>query len=893
MSDARFAIGIDLGTSNSALASVSLAEEAAESAAFGIPQQNAADTRISAVTLPSFLYFSPDAKDPVAGIWAREQSSTQADRVVHSAKSWLCHPSVDREGKLLPWHSESVPAAQKFSPVEASAAYLVHLRRAWDEAHPEAPMADQLLALTVPASFDAAAQQLTLEAAALAGLPESTFLLEEPQAAFTRWLESHRNGFDEHIPAEGPLTILVCDIGGGTSDFSLFTVRAGDPPRIRRVAVSEHLLLGGDNLDRFLAHRFRREFEKTGPTLTARQWAFLLSRSRRLKETLLSDDDGADAELALPASGSALFGETRTLPIHAETLRGELLENFFPPCDRDAKPLRPKSGLREMGLPYAKDAAVTRHLAAFLREHPQVDAVLFNGGTLLAPALRERLLQQLEAWTGHRPLHLENPEADLAVARGAAVHRAMLHRHQSPIEAGSARSIYLETVDRKRRESHLLCILPRGAMPEQVCRIDQHPLKVLVDTPVRFQVFDSIHRPDDTPGTLLETEGEEFHALPPMQTVISVDKKQPRPANNLVEVAVEARINAGGLLKVALVSTDKNWKGKGHWELVFNLRAAEAEDDGETQAVSTALEAGRDAIEAVYGKKADKDPRLARHLFKTLEKRLKRDRKRWSPQECRQLWPALAAGITRRDRSPDHEAAWLMLAGFVLRPGFGVEMDGFRINELWRLHDLGLSFPREARGRTQLWILWRRVAAGLDAAQQRLLAETWLGPLGSPGDHPAELVRLAGALERVPAETRQAWVEVFLRTLVKKKPNEPAPYYWALGRILGRIPFGGGPETVLLPQTVAHAFEVLQEEADWTHPELTLAFLRAARITDEPGLDLPAPERERIVSHLETYGATPEVLRPLREWVPPEEADRVSLFGESLPAGLTLGSSAG
>ncbi|MCC5850999.1 MAG: Hsp70 family protein [Verrucomicrobia bacterium] len=891
MSFARFAIGIDLGTSNSALASVLLADDAAESVPFSIPQQDGADTRTSALTLPSFLYFPPDKKAPVAGLWAREQSATQADRVVHSAKSWLCHPAVDREGKLLPWQSESVPAAQKLSPVEASAAYLIHLRRAWDEAHPDAPMAEQLLALTVPASFDAAAQQLTLEAAALAGLPEATFLLEEPQAAFTRWLESHRDALDALIPADRPLSILVCDIGGGTSDFSLFTVRAGDPPLIRRVAVSEHLLLGGDNLDRFLAHRFRREFENAGPTLTARQWAFLLSESRRLKEALLSEKGRVGSELVLPASGSGLFGETRTLPIHADDLREALLENFFPLCDQDARPLRPKSGLREMGLPYAKDAAVTRHLATFLREHPAVDAVLFNGGTLLATALRERLLHQLEAWTGQRPLHLENPEADLAVARGAAVHRAKLHRRQSPIEAGSARSIYLETVDRKRRESHLLCVLPRGAHPEQVFRIDQHPLKVLVDTPVRFQVFDSIHRPDDTPGMLLEAEGDAFHALPPMQTVISVSKKQPRPANNLVEVAVEARINAGGLLKVALVSCDKNWKGKGHWELVFNLRAREETEGDDLEVVSKQVEAAREEIERVYGKKAEKDPRLARHLFKTLEKTLKGDRKNWTRQECRHLWPALAAGITRRDRSPDHEAIWLMLAGFVLRPGFGVEMDGFRISELWRLHDLGLSFPREARGRTQLWILWRRVAAGLDAAQQKLIAETWLGPLGSPGDHPPELVRLAGALERVPAETRQTWIEVILRTLVKKKPNEPAPYYWALGRMLGRIPFGGGPETVLTPQTVVQAFDVLREKADWTHPELTLAFLRAARITDEPGLDLPAPDRARIIEHLEKAGSTPEALQPLRECVPQEEADRVSLFGESLPAGLTLGSS--
>ena len=893
-----FAIGIDLGTSHSALARVDLRDADGVSAACEIPQQEGRDRRVVARSLPSFLYFPAEkGVGPVAGLWAREESTLQADRVVHSAKSWLCHPAVDREGKLLPWQSEVLSAEMRVSPVEASAAYLRHLREVWDAEHPEAPMVKQRVAVTVPASFDAAAQQLTLEAAVRAGLPEGTLLLEEPQAAFTRWMEAHGHGLEQMLGdllgGEALASILVCDIGGGTTDFSLFTVRPGDPPQVRRVAVSEHLLLGGDNLDRFLAHHFRRalEADSGGSALSARQWAFLVAESRRLKEALFTDGMEVADRLVLPGSGSGLMSGTRSVAVDAAGLRAALLENFFPMCEATARPLRARAGLREMGLPYAKDGAVTRHLAAFLQGRGRVDAVLFNGGTLLSPLLRERLLDSMAVWLGGRPQVLDNPESDLAVARGAAAYIARLHRHERPIEGGTARAVYLETVGRKGGESRLLCVLPQGAPPEKVFRVDAHPLRVLVDTPVRFQAYDSIQRGEDAEGDLLEFDPDMFHALPPMQTLIAVKAGQPRPANNLVEVAVEARVNAGGLLRVALVSVDKKWKGKGRWELMFNLRVRDVEtameEDGR-ETLHPKLKQAISEIEAVFGKKADKDPRVARRLFKKLETVLGKGRKEWTRQECRHLWPALAAGITRRDRSADHEAVWLNLAGFVLRPGIGAEMDGFRLGELWRLHELGLSFPREARGRTQLWILWRRVAAGLNAAQQERIAEAWLGPLGSPGVHAAELVRLAGALERVSMSTRQRWIEVMLKTLEKQCPPEPGPYYWALGRLLGRIPFGGGPETVLAPSWVVKTFEALLDFGDWAHADLTLAFLRAARVTAEPGLDLDAADRERIAGQLRRQGADEAVLAPILGYVPEEEGDRVSLFGESLPVGLTL-----
>jgi len=894
MPDPVYSLGIDLGTSNCALAATDLRTDRPTSEGVLLSQAVGPDTRSEHRTLPSFLFRpSEEGADWIPGLHARDMSFVQPGRVVHSAKSWLCHPAVDRQANLLPWHSPDLPAAERLSPVDASARLLRHIRADW-ESRSGLRLPEQRVSLTVPASFDAAAQQLTLEAALEAGFPKNTLLMEEPQAAFYRWLENHENA-DGVFPQDAPAVILILDIGGGTSDFSLFEVRPGDPPDIRRTAVGEHLLLGGDNLDRFLATRFRAELEQDGPELTAGQWSALLAESRRVKEALFSDDIPVPERVTLAGAGSGLFADTRILPLDPDRLRADLLDAFFPACPPDAQPETTRSGLRELGLPYAKDPAVTRHLAAFLRDRPAVDFVLCNGGTLAAPVLQERLRERIGVWqNGRLPQLLVNPEPDLAVARGASVYGARLHRKHGVIEAGAARSVYLETVDRKTREARRMCILPQGSPPDAVHRVDDHPLRVTVDTPVRFQAYSSARRPEDQPGDFLRPEQADLHPLPSMQTQIEIPAKGPKPANNLVQVAVEAQCTAAGLLKVFLVSRDRSWRGKGSWELVFNLRATDSGDDTETASASPSpreKEADH-AIRGVLGKKAGDDPRPARRLFGEVESILQAKRKDWSLLTCRRLWPAVGEGLTRRNRSKDHEAAWLNLAGFVLRPGFGVELDSVRVNELWRLHELGLNFPKEARSRTQLWILWRRVAGGLDSEQQTLIARKWLGPLTSGGAAPLELIRLAGSLERVDADTKRTWIDHVLRRLPKASRSETSALAWTLGGLLGRIPFGGGPEDVLPPGDVVDAFQRLQNApgVDWKSEELRRALLNAARITNEVHLDLPEENRNTIATFLEQQGVAPEALTPLREFVREQEEERALRFGESLPPGLTLGS---
>ena len=449
---ARFSIGVDLGTTNSALAYVALTGDARPEV-LAVAQWEGPATLVEAPTLPSFLHLPDDAlaaelrgRVPgtagwIAGRLARRRAGEMPGRVVRSAKSWLCHHSADRSAPILPWGSEDLAPAQKISPVRAAAFILNYLRGAWDSRFARSGCAfdAQEITITVPASFDAAAQRLTLNAAEEAGFPRSVRLLEEPQAAFYCWLEQYGateplwTGLDQYT-AE-PRHVLIVDVGGGTSDFSLFELRPGTSgaiPDIRRVAVSEHILLGGDNIDLALAVLLEPRLVVERGRMSGPQWDHLVASCRDLKEQALSGVAPGKEQyvVALPGRGSGLVAGAQTATLARDEVERLVLDGFFPACDARARPYRTQSGLRDWGLPYAADSAVTHHLADFLRDRPRVDAVLFNGGSLHAAVLRHRLLDQIAAWQGGaRPIELENAEPDLAVARGAARFGKLLHGH--------------------------------------------------------------------------------------------------------------------------------------------------------------------------------------------------------------------------------------------------------------------------------------------------------------------------------------------------------------------------------------------------------------------------------------------------------------------------------
>ena len=488
---ARFSIGIDLGTTNSALAFAPLVGEGTPEILF-VPQWESLAGLTEEPTLPSFLYLPEEAaaahfrgREVGAGQWvvgrfARIKASETPGRVVHSAKSWLCHHAADRSAAFLPWGSTDLARERKISPVRASALILNYLRGTWNSRFAQAGFAfdDQEITVTVPASFDAAAQRLTITAAEEAGFPKDVRLLEEPQAAFCCWLEKHDPAHELWQRVDGDDTdlrhVLVIDIGGGTSDFSLFELRLNEQsslPDIRRVAVSEHILLGGDNIDLAIAHMVEPRLAGAGGQLSGRQWDQLVASCCNLKEHAFAATGPPDERfiVALAGRGSGMVAGSQAATVRRAEIEGVLLDGFFPFCDAGARPYQAQAALREWGLPYPSDSAVTRHLAEFLNNRPRVDAVLFNGGSIRPPLLRQRLREQIGVWQrGFVPLVLENEEPDLAVARGAARFGALLHQHSGQIAAGAAHAVFLEvegipaTSDAETAPPSLVCVLPQG-----------------------------------------------------------------------------------------------------------------------------------------------------------------------------------------------------------------------------------------------------------------------------------------------------------------------------------------------------------------------------------------------------------------------------------------------
>jgi hypothetical protein len=487
-------------------------------------------------TLPSFIYLPGEHELPaealalpwiaeqsaLVGEFARRQGARVPPRLIASAKSWLCHPRVDRTAPILPWDAPG--GVERISPLEASARYLAHLRESWDFTHAkDARLVDQEIILTVPASFNEVARELTVQAATLAGFVHLT-LLEEPQAAFYSWLARHEHDWLEQLG--GTRSILVCDIGGGTTDFTLIKVEAGADrqPAFRRVAVGEHLMLGGDNMDLALAHVVESAL---GARFDSNSWGILTHECRGAKERLLAADAPAEWTVSIPGRGSRLLGGMTSAPLLREEVQQIILEGFFPLTPYHEKPEQSRrAGLSEWGLPYAADPAVSRHLSAFLSyqcalEDPQLlpDAVLFNGAALEPAILRNRILDLIESWSGTRPRELENRDLDLAVAHGAAHYAQLRDSGGQRITGGLARSYYVG-VAAADGPAQAACLIPRGLEEGQTVEIREPTFQVVVDRPVAFPLYASTVRPQDQAGTLVALSGD-FDALPPLATVLN------------------------------------------------------------------------------------------------------------------------------------------------------------------------------------------------------------------------------------------------------------------------------------------------------------------------------------------------------------------------------------
>jgi molecular chaperone DnaK (HSP70) len=592
MSEPRHAVGIDLGTTHCALAFVDLerADRHASPETFPVPQPVAPGELEALPLLPSFLYLPhPDELEPGAlalpwsptpgfavGTLARTLGERTPIRLVSSAKSWLCVGTVDRRGPILP--PDAPEGVDRLSPFETSVRYLRHLREAWDLAHPDAPLRDQNVVVTVPASFDPAARELTAEAAEQAGIGEYT-LLEEPQAALYSWVARAGEGFREAVEV-GDL-ILVVDVGGGTTDLSLIAVGEDDDGHLalHRIAVGDHILLGGDNMDLALAHRVRAKLEAGGRTLDAFQMNALTHSCRQAKERLLSEPDLAEVPIAVASRGSRLVGGTLRTELTRDEVTGTLVDGFFPEVEAGARPqVRARTGLTQLGLPYAQDPAMTRHLAAFLGKQARSEgtsfvhptAILFNGGVFKADVLRHRVVDLVNRWLTQEGAPavrvLEGAELDLACARGAAYYAWARRAGGLRIRGGTALSYYVgvETsapaVPGVPPEVHALCVAPFGLEEGQATEPLAQELGLVVGEPVRFRFFGSSVRREDTVGAVLTRwDPDELTELGAIEATLPADG---HAAGEVVPVRLRALVTEVGTLRLEALPRqgDQRWK---------------------------------------------------------------------------------------------------------------------------------------------------------------------------------------------------------------------------------------------------------------------------------------------------------------------------------------------
>ncbi|WP_437192748.1 Hsp70 family protein [Planctomicrobium sp. SH527] len=923
----RFVIGIDLGTTNSAVCFVDTQVEKWQVQTFSVPQLIAPGEIEARETLPSFSYIAAAHEFPVGslnmpwdvndrndavGVFAREQGKLVPGRVVESAKSWLCHSGVDRTSALLPWRaSEDVP---RRSPVEVSASFLAQMREAWNSANPEFPMEQQDVVVTLPASFDEVARELTVDAAKRAGIPR-IMLVEEPQAAFYSWLHEHADRWQETVsPGQN---ILVCDIGGGTTDFTLIRVRehATQQVQFHRVAVGEHLILGGDNLDLALAHFLEPRLAQ-GKQLEPRQWGSLVRICRHAKEVLFSENAPESYVVTIPGSGTRLIGGALSVELTRDEAIGVLLEGFFPKVKLTDRPEKQRSGFQEFGLPYATDPAVTKYLASFLSTHlksgldldekgsDRPDIILFNGGAFLSPLIQERVLDVVCEWysergTGWAPIVLENPRHDLAVARGAAYY-GMVRRNQGiRIAAGLPRTYYIG-VGAESGELQALCLLPAGTEPGVTVQLPDHTFTLTVAAPVEFPLFHSSLRLTDPPGTLVPVEREQLTALPPIRTVLRFGKEKQATTLN---VNLYASLTEIGTMQVWCREVD----GPRIWQLQFDVRAATQTDQsghsGAGESAGVLDEASVDQVRTLLKETfsppfSQKPGGLAKRIAQMLD--LSRDA--WPPALLRQIWEILLEVESGRKKSGEHEGRWLNLLGFSLRPGYGVALDDWRVAETWKQLRGKLAYPGAAN-LNEWWILWRRVAGGLTGGQQQALANPLMTSFkeemrrtrntgkerkGSAGLEPLEPWRLLGSLERLPAGWKHELGEIAFWLLAQPERSALSPaLIWTIGRLGAReLMYGTLGDVVDVNVAAEWARKLLNER----HPNENhfLAMMQLSRKTGDRYRDLSEADRVKIVKWMESHSAPERLIELVREVGEMAGETSAMIFGDSLPVGLQL-----
>lgn len=869
----KYTIGIDLGTTNSAASYASL--DAPQIHNLKIPQLNSLGSEEFLPTLPSFCYLDKNAV--IVGTYALHQGARTPTKLVHSAKSWLCHSAAPRRDRILP-----IEGSDKISPVDASRRYISQIRDSWNKqiakGDIDAEFEQQEIILTVPASFDEVARALTVEAAKQAGATHLT-LLEEPQAAFYAWIEKHTHSWSSTLN-NGDI-ILVCDVGGGTTDFSLIEMRSN---KLNRIAVGNHLLLGGDNMDSAVAHFMEKQLSKE---LEHVQFLQLRHEARKAKEALLSGQESYD--FVLKGAGAKVVGGSLKASVSKNEILSLLVDGFFGSYAWDeAQKLSKSRGIRSMGLPYEDDPSITKHLADFLAKHPYKPRwVLFNGGTLKPVIFRNQIIENLRNWfPEHKIEELESVNFDLAVARGAAYYGLVKHGLGVKIGGGSARSYYLQ-VGLQGQTPKALTLLPRGSEEGATYEPGQI-FDLKANTGVAFNLYTSHTRLHDQPGDLIPIDPEELQSLPPIHTLLRFGKTQ-----NDIPVHLQIALTPVGTLELALKSMITNHR----WNLEFQVRGEESNSPDKIlkdEFLDPAqLDNAKVLIQQLFAIQIK-----SQQIMDLLEKAADRPRKEWTPGFLRGLWTELLSQAAKRKQSNDLSARWWNLAGYLLRPGYGFPLDAHRMKDLWKiiLGDFNNSLSPDVL--IQLLICCRRCAGGFNKGQQTqignlivpALLNTKYGKILNRNKIDPNLVneqvRTLGSLELIDLPTKIRIGDHIISSIVNGE-STPAEY-WAIGRIGARHLLHGSLINAVPKETCAIWIEKLLNSEHKNLSGALFAFEMLARHSTQRELQTVPELCARILDKFSAHEEIDRLRKLLLEEVSLTHKEQEQVYGEGLPPGLTM-----
>lgn len=906
--DSRFVIGIDLGTTECALSYVDLEDKSLKIKTLPIPQL-VDDGQIEELpSLPSVIYLKEEARKVSAPDWmghesrifgnfARELGSEQPSRFIHSSKSWLCHPRVDRTNAILPWQSEVVE--EKISPVNAATEFLLYLIKAWNESigckNETWEFHRQKVIVTIPASFDPSARNYSLDAIEKAGIA-AVMLLEEPQAAFYDYL--YRNPKSMVADLKGVETVLVIDIGGGTTDFSLISINwssGSNHPEFSRLAVGPHLLIGGDNLDMALSRKVEAAFKHKGRKLTARQWLSLIHQSRIAKEKVLAGEQQEATTFSVSGSGSKVLAGAAKIKLEAAEILDLLVDGFFPLVEASEKPAEDQgTGLSEAGLPFTRDAAVTRHLAAFLQQNNvKPDAVLFNGGTMKAECLQQRLFEVLTLWKGREPVVLSNPHPTLAVSAGGAYYGMVNLGLGQRITSGNPVSIYLgigtskSSTAEKHVPEQLMCILPKGSESEREYQMEGKSFGIDLSRDSAFYLFYTPSPPKaEEPGRIIRFNSRRYLPLPPCILKARTGKGEK-------QVRLWVKLRETGYLQIFCQEIEGSFSQELRFDLSDNDRGQKPSDKAPAKR--------RVPITAAQLKKIDKllsdcfkGIVACNSVFKELEEIMGSGRNNWDAEMLRQLFDIFVEPAAEFNKNHETMTLWFRLLGFCLRPGYGVSGDAERVDMIWSLIDNEYEFSN-VEFWSDRWVMFKRIAPGLSIERQIALKDKVEQMLFSSAKSRSnkrkisqhernQLWRLLGHLERLPVAEKERIGWWIARSPLSYGNDMLALH--TLGRI-GARDLAYASESSMVSQSVANAWaDHILKRAIPGNSYLDSALRELARKTGDRLVQIDDELRKKVLDVFKKKNRKKTFIKPIVKVARLNESELAEFIGESLPSGF-------